>query len=174
MFRGLTNVHEDLNYHLTIGFVAYFVIGYVIVSHVSEKGYNYIPIGCLFFVLGAVFTFLEIMITNSEETVGSFLNYYQMAILLQSSGVILLFKSLQSRRIVGTLKMFSPLTLGIYIIHPMIIEILQKNNITSLTFNPIISIPLLSLAVFLVAGGITLLLRRSPLKLLLIHAGGYK
>ncbi len=160
-YRALTNVHDDLNFHLTMGFAAYFVIGYEMVHFINISAHKCWILGCLCFFIGIVITFFEIMISNSKEAAGFFMQHYQVAILLQSAGILLIMKSLQGRKIVLWLGKISPLTLGIYIIHPMIIETLQRFGITSLSFNPVLFIPLLTLAIFTVAALIVYFLVRT-------------
>ena len=171
IFRAVTNILDDLNFHLTIGFAAYFVIGYTLVYIIDGLTKKWLVVGSFCFLIGVGITFFEMMISSSREAAGSFMQHYQVGILLQSSGLLLLMKAAQKRKIVLWLRRLGPLTLGIYIIHPMIIETLQHFGITSLLFNPIISIPLLSLVIFSVASLIVYLLLKTPMKKILTTTG---
>lgn len=170
--RAFINVHNDLHYHLSIGFTAYSVIGYVLVHRFDKQAYHGLPIGCFCALGGAAITFLEIMIANSKEAAGSFMQYYQVGILLQSVGVVLIMKMLTGKAIIHYLARMSPLCLGIYFVHPMIIETLQKIGISSVSFNPVIFIPFFSLVVFFAAAIISYMLIKTPLKMMIAISGG--
>ena len=57
----------------------------------------------------------------------------------------------------------SALSFGIYLIHPAILSILGKFHITSTTLNPIIMVPLLSLAVFAISALLAFILSKIPI-----------
>ena len=98
IFRAFKNVQEDLDFHMTIGFVAYFAIGYLLVHSVDMMFQSGSIIGCFCLLTGVALTFFEIMLSNSKEAAGAFLQYYQVGILLQSSGMVLMMKALQGKK----------------------------------------------------------------------------
>ena len=58
---------------------------------------------------------------------------------------------------------FSKCVFGIYLIHPLVLEFINCFfNISALSFNPIISVPLLTLAVFFVSLLISAILNMIP------------
>lgn len=65
---------------------------------------------------------------------------------------LLILKTMKGKKIISWLGSMNSLALGIYIIHPMVIEILDNFRIISLLFNPIFSVPLLSLIIFSISG----------------------
>jgi len=53
-------------------------------------------------------------------------------------------------------------TLGIFLMHALIIQILDKFGINSLTINPILSIPLISILVFIISQIGTMIINKVP------------
>ena len=174
VYRACSNVYSDLNFHITIGFVAYFVIGHWIVHRFNATRKRYMAYGVSCLIIGCVIVFLELRYCISKDAALMFMSHYQIGILLQSCGILLITKCLQDWRLIVFLARFSPLTLGIYIIHPIGIELLTKIGITSLSFNPVVSIPALSLSIFLIAGFIVWLLMKIPFVRLLMINGSRK
>lgn len=164
VYQAFHNVAEDLNFHLTKGFAAYFVIGYVLVRRLRLPKRSCAVYGALLCLLGTAAVFLEIFFSASKEAALLFMRHDQLGILLQTGGLMLLARSLAGKQILGVLARLSPLTLGIYIIHPMIIESLQHFGISSLSFNPVFSVPALSLGILLAAGLVTRLFLATPAK----------
>ncbi|MBQ6720524.1 MAG: acyltransferase family protein [Clostridia bacterium] len=164
LFNALKNVHDDLNFHFTVGYAAYFVIGSALARSVKPEGYRALGTGIALAAAGTVLTYLEIRSTASKEAAARFLLYYQPGVFLQACGVFLALKGLSGSGIVTGLSKLSPVTFGIYMVHPMIIEGLQKMNLSSLSFNPFVSVPVLSLGIFAVSGAAAYLLKLTPLR----------
>lgn len=87
---------------------------------------------------------------------------------LEAMLMFLLFRNLSNakiwKRCAGTLYILSRCTLGVYMLHVFVLEHLDRwFGVSSLSFQPLISIPLLSLAIFLLCLGVSALLRRIPL-----------
>ena len=152
IYRAYNNVFEDLNYHFTVGFVTYLVIGHALAHRlVIKRRYN-ILLGIFFFLIGTFITLFEIKHAHSKDAAGTFMQHYQVGILMQVCGLFFLAKELSGRKIMTYLVKISPLTFGIYLLHPMILEILQKMGLTSLSFNPVIAVPVIALGIFIISG----------------------
>ncbi len=171
IYRALSNVYSDLNFHFTAGFVAYFVIRHWIANRLNTSRNRYMAYGLSCLLTGSVIVFLELHYCISKDAALIFMSHYQIGILLQACGILMITKSLQDLRIIGFLTRFSPLTLGIYIIHPIGIELLTKFGITSLSFEPIVTITILSILIFLVTGLMVWLLIKTPFVKLLTIKG---
>ncbi len=172
IFQAFHNVAEDLNFHLTKGFAAYYVIGYVLVrfSRLPKRGG--MLFGALMCLSGFFVEFLVIHFAVSKEAARLFMKHDQIGILMQACGMMIFVKALSGKKILGFLAGISPLTLGIYICHPMLIELLKHIGITSLSFRPFFSIPILSCCVFVLAGLMTRLILLTPAKNLVCISGG--
>ena len=171
VYRAFVNVHDDLNYHFTIGFVSYFVIGYVLANYIDSKRRKLVGTGLGLILIGTIITFLEIRYASSKETTVVFLQHYQPGIFLQACGIFLFAKALSGSAFLKFFVKISPLTLGIYMLHPMIIEMLQKCGFTSLSFNPMIAVPILSLGIFFLSAIIIFILMKTPCKRILLLNG---
>ncbi|MGN0500166.1 MAG: acyltransferase family protein [Ruminococcus sp.] len=69
----------------------------------------------------------------------------------------------KSKKREDRLAFFSKCSFGVYLIHVIFIQGLSKIfNITSLSFNPVISVPLLSVTVFLLSMIISAILNKLP------------
>ncbi len=165
LFRAFSNIVEDSYFHFTVGFISYFVIGYYVVHKMKLRSFQ---IGILFsiicFLLGTILVFFEIRSASSKEACGSFMQYYQFGILMQSVGLVRLAQYISRTRIIKVLAKLSPLTLGAYIIHPVILETLGMIGISSLSFNPFLSIPILTLFIFSGSLVIAKIIMKTPIK----------
>ena len=149
LFRAFSNIVEDTHFHFTVGFISYFVIGYYVVHEMEPRSFQAgILISIISIVLGAILVYLEIRFASSKEASGSFMQYYQFGILMQTVGLVRLAQYISGTRIIKVLAKLSPMTLGVYIIHPIILETLGRMGVSSLSFNPFISVPVLALFIF--------------------------
>lgn len=72
-------------------------------------------------------------------------------------------KPLKSEKAMRVLSYISKCTFGVYLVHPLLIDCLKRFvGITNLSFNPIISIPILALIVFIGSMGISAVLNKNP------------
>ena len=163
-YRVFFNIVDDINFHLTIGYVSYLVIGYAISSNKYYCNSRTFLIGTTMVILGTLLAGLEIKQAVSKEAAGVFMQYYQVSIVLQSCGIMMIAKALSGTKIVHFLATLSPLMLGIYLVHPLIIEVMQKQGITSMMFNPICSVPVLTFLVFSIAAIIIKIMMTTPLE----------
>ena len=161
-----------MTFHFTVGFVAYFVLGYVL-AHCVDLRKNIIPTALGLTITGTILVFLEIKFAVSKEAATVFMKHYQLGVLMQTSGLFLLARQLSEKRMLTAMAKISPLTLGIYMLHPIIIEILQRYGVTSLSFSPFISIPVISLGIFIVSAGTVCMIKLTPLERM-IRIGGAK
>jgi surface polysaccharide O-acyltransferase-like enzyme len=57
-------------------------------------------------------------------------------------------KLLQHERLRTMIVRVAPLTLGIYVLHPMYLDILDRYGLNGLFINPLLGIPLLTIVIF--------------------------
>lgn len=125
LYRAFDNVTADTFFYLTLGFVSYYMFGYIIVHHLTISNNWQFATAMICLLIGTAIVFLEIRFSVSKEAAGLFLRYYQVGIAAQACGIMIMAKGLRGKKIVRHFAQLSPLTLGIYMIHPLIIEILQ-------------------------------------------------
>ncbi len=164
VYMALYSVVNDLNFHMTLGFVSYFVIGYYIAEndHICcKKG---LIISALAIAFGTALLLFEIENVESKESANVFLQHYQLGIFLQSCGIMVLVKKLSGTNLIKCIAKISPLTLGIYMIHPLLIESLQRIGVTTIKYNGWLSVPLLAVAIFFVSCVVIAICLHTPLK----------
>ena len=164
-YRGTINLIDDMHFHLTLGYTAYYLLGYWIVNcwKEGEKPREFM-IGLFTFLLGVLILAIGVRYASSKKTAGLFLYYYQVWIFVQACGAMIIARSLAGMKFIKILAGMSPSTLGIYIVHPVIIEVLQRIGITTLSFNPWFSVPILAFLVFIMSAVITKLILASSFR----------
>ena len=145
-----------------------FVLGYLLHQKQFPK-----KIRCFVYLLGvcgALITIFGTVIASAyaKEFVKFF--YYYLSINVLAMGVaIFVFakahwnKPLSSEKSKRVLQTLSRCTLGVYLIHPLFLALLKKVFETQLMGSaPLLSVPALSIAVFLLSLAVALLLNRIP------------
>lgn len=149
------------------GWTLYFVLGYYLQKQELTRRETNIIIYCS--IIGFIFTALGTVIYPMfyGETMG-ILPYEYPNIMFYSMGILLLFKeragNLQwikkySKQIVS----ISKLTFGIYLIHVLLLEVFYSFGFNIQICHPVLSIPLVSLGVFVCSGAIIWLFRKIPI-----------
>lgn len=94
----------------------------------------------------------------------TFYNYNSPNIALMSAAVFLLFRRLPLRNESGGwISALSSITFGIYLCHDLFLMLLRHFGVSTLSFPPVLSVPLLALGVFLCAALVAWLLSKIPL-----------
>lgn len=163
LYQAAVNIKEDFNFHFVLGYPLYFVLGYVLIKKISTRRTGLLT-GAALFAAGTILLFAEIICSGSKEIALLFIHYYQAGVLLQASGAVICAKALENTGLVRKLAVLAPYSLGIYMVHPLILETLQKLGIDSMTFEPVWFTPVLAAAVFAVSAVISIIILATPLK----------
>ena len=158
IYRALVNITEDLHLQMVLGFVGYFASGYAIHQIPEMNKKKAVICSLLMFVFGTVIVFCGLKASNSSAMAYTYLKYYQFGVFLQAAGIFMLFKHVGTSGFVYLTAKLSPMSLGIYLMHPMILEILNKLDVSTLSFASELSAPVLTIIVFAVCALITKLL----------------
>ncbi|MCR5736920.1 MAG: acyltransferase family protein [Eubacterium sp.] len=161
---GINQFHLDC----MLGFAFYFVIGYFFSSREKEIKWTkgiYIG-GFIGFVLTIVLSSLLSLYLRSANDF--FYGSFTINVLLESIFVFCVFKKIFSnikfsdtaRRIIVHLSKYS---FGIYLVHVFVLDMLEKKGLDTLGFNPIISVPVISIIVFLISLCISAVLNQIPI-----------
>lgn len=156
-------VLEYLN--LDFKYITYFVLGYYLsVKELSRKKRNIIY---FFSFLGFFATiFGSVVISNNRGAqYGLYSNLY-INVLLEAVGLFIFVKNLKLNIDLEKSKMFKNLvqySFGIYVLHVLIMDALQEFGLTTLTFNPIISIPIIIILIFSTSAIISAILNHIPI-----------
>lgn len=171
-FDGLANIFkkviEQTNLNFVLGYSGYFVLGYLLKNCQIKKKTEVLIY--IFGAFGAVFTIISTAFLSNlwQSPTGMFYGNLTVNVLLMSVAMFVfakkhLNKLPKSKKREDRLAFFSKCSFGVYLIHVIFIQGLSKIlNITSLSFNPVISIPLLSVTVFLLSMIISAILNKLP------------
>lgn len=151
-----------------VGFTAYFVLGYLLsttsVSRILRRiSYIGAVIGCV-----ATLGLTQWLSNEQGYFYGNYYEYFSPTVLLTAVGVfiyakthwMMLYTSINTKQ---TIINISKYTLGIYLIHIIILELLDKIEFNTTIGNPIWSIPLVWLSVFLISLSVTVVLSKIPI-----------
>jgi len=169
IIKGINALDYDirsLDVHLVLGFCGYFVLGYYLDKKTfTEKQKKYI------YILGLLGFSITIGMTLmlSLKTQHYFENYhgnFMLNILLESVAVFIFFKSIKynNKKINNIMQKLSKYSYGAFLMHVLIMDqINERLRLTTLSFNPIISVLVITLIVFVISFGISALLNHIPI-----------
>ena len=154
--------------HMVIGYSGYFVLGYLLNS--TEIYHKHRRVLYIFGTIGLIYTIgLTSVLSIRNQTAGGFLySNFDIGVLLFSISVFVFAKNnsdktdMSSKRH-NSLLFLSKCSFGVYLLHPFFIEVLEQKNITSMSFTPLLSIPVLSVIVFLLSLFVSALINKIPL-----------
>lgn len=164
--RSLDIVIENFHFHFASGYASYFVLGYWINKSVIAKRHKRI-IG----ILGlASFVVLPVITGYKSAQTGSVYDYYgnlTLGILFESIFVFCLAKDIFisfSSRFTKVCRIISKYTLGIYLIHGIMIDVFNEIIHIRWDFvNTAFSLPFLCLCIFIISGLASMALSKIPI-----------
>ena len=153
---------DKMDIHLVLGYVGFYVAGYYLKHYTLGRiaEFTIYILG----ILGAVVTAWGNSVFSLPRS--RLLNYLSPNVALMSVAVFVLFRYVlgvseeRSRR--QRLSGVARITFGIYLSHIFFLMLLSYFNITTLSFNPIVSSPVLSAVVFLCSFAVAWLLSKIP------------
>ena len=169
--KNLLKVNENLfnninllNPSIIMGYTGYFVLGYYLNKINLNKEKRKLIYMCG--LTSLIFTIALQMIVYCK--IGQHQHYFDrfmLNMLLMSTSVFTYFKYSNILKIptVSNLSKYTKYTFGIYLIHPLVIFILNKNGLNTLSFNPIFSVPLIAILVFIISLFITIIFKKTPI-----------
>ena len=152
---------KQFNLQFVGGFTGYFLLGYLLNNaDISHKTKRMIYIAG---ITGFVATVLMSLYAShfKGEPVGSFYANHSVNVMCEAIAMFILFKAKFNRpsKIIRTLSQYS---FGMYLVHDAVISSLGKLGLNSLTFSPVVSIPVISVIVFVISFAISAVLNRVP------------
>lgn len=162
ILSNMTGILENID--LNFGFVIYFILGYYLSKkEFSKKTKIIIYISSL---LGFIVTILgTAIICNYKMDYINIYNALYPNVLLESIGVFVLIKNLKfniNLKHTNLIKLLAKYSFGIYLVHDLIISRLWANGLTTLTFNPILSVPCIVAIVYIISLIISGILNNIP------------
>lgn len=165
----LSTVISNMKLRMVLGFSGYFVLGYLLnTCEIKKKWENTI------YVFGVLALLLSIGATafvslRRQTATAIFYENTTVNTLLAAVAVFVFAKShlnkpVMSEKKQGVLTFVSKCTFGVYLIHPLLLEVAVKCfRITPVSLNPLVSVPAFSLAIFLVSLLLSSLLNKIPI-----------
>lgn len=166
--EAFDKVYSNMNFHFTLGYAYYYVLGYYLHNFHEEKEGTLKKWACI----GLISYIAIVFMTNWYSTkIGEantlFYENFAITVLLISVAIFLFGKyrlskiELEDSR-KKQLKSFSKYTFGMYLVHAFVIDKLELLGLNTLTANPIIMICFLTLITAVVSLGISSVLNRIP------------
>ncbi|MCI9530634.1 MAG: acyltransferase family protein [Lachnospiraceae bacterium] len=159
---------KDLDFHFTLGYAAYFVLGFYLdrctISRKAEGAVYVLGMG------GFAATVLCSQIISNHQQKGSTLFYgnFTVNVLLESIAVFVFFrKHCQLANVPGWVKSLiqrlAKYSFGVYLAHALVIEQMSRRmGWDTLSYHPLLSVPLNGVVVFLASFGISAILNHVP------------
>ena len=136
-----------------LGYSGYFVLGYLL----SRMRINKIA-ECVIYLLGVCGLVIRVIgsawLARSEITTENVFDGLTVSVLLCSAAVFVFAKQhfnkpFKNEKAVQALSFLSKCTFGVYLVHPLVIDCLRRfAGVSALSFNPVISIPMIAILVF--------------------------
>lgn len=156
---------KNMNFHFTLGYVGYFVAGY----YINKKDIPPKQRKLIYFlsVLGFFSTiFISLFLAYKYNEPVGFYNYLSLNIFFEAIGVFIFCKyhaANHSERVTEFIFNISKNSFGIYLVHPLLIEIFSKCGIQTMKFEPYISVPVISCVVFAAAYILSAVIHHIPI-----------
>lgn len=160
---ALLSVWTDmLDIHLVLGYAGFYVAGFYLKNYTLGRLAEFI-----IYILGILAVVATVWGIHAWPGVSVLTDYHAPHIILMAVAIFTLFRYVlgvsdeRSRR--QRLGGVARISFGIYLIHVFFLIILDYFDITTLSFNPIIAVPVLSAVVFLCSFVIAWLISKIPL-----------
>lgn len=158
----LSNLNK-LGLDIVGGYIGYFILGYYLneypIAPKARFGIHFISIISIITCISLTFN----KSLNSHFTVEYYFHYLTIFIFIWSIEVFLTAKHFYKNISNLNFAVMSQASLGIYAIHMLVIFELSKHGLTAYSLHPIISVPVISLGVFLISLIFSILLKKIPL-----------
>lgn len=158
---------NNLDLHLVLGYVGYYVLGYYLKTYTLSRGAEY-----LIYVLGILGAAATVGGTawlsgRRGELIQTLYNYDSPNIVLMSVAVFVFFRYVlgiseersRRQRISGV----AGVSFGVYLVHVFFLIVLDRLGISVLSFPPVLAVPVLAAAVFLCSFAVAWLISKIPL-----------
>lgn len=160
---------NDMNFHFTLGYVLYFVLGYYLAKYGMPKLMRYFS-----YFLGPLSYIATVILTaKNTDRIGKaseyFLDYMSINVFLMSIFVFVFAKYVLSKLTPKkTMSKFilalSKYSFGVYLVHILVLNILRdKFHFTTLSFPPEITVPVIALLIIIVSYIISAIINHIPL-----------
>ena len=152
---------------MVLGFTGYFVLGYKL-SQMTLKSKTRIII-YLLGLFGAIFTIVATILLSNHDGSPNAVFYDNLSLNVAAMSVAVFvyakYHVKQSQRSIKyhkTLSLFARCSLGVYLVHMMVLDSFSLIGLNTLSFNPLFSVPVISLSVIIVSYAISIIIYKIP------------
>lgn len=167
--NNFTGLHIKSHLPMMVGYIGYLVLGYQLAKIQLTKRIFYIS---LFFILVSTLSTVFGTYYLSEKAhkfIGFFYEYFSISTLVQAISYFIFLKYIgenifqKSIKISQTITTLSLASLGIYLIHPIYIKVLNKVGISVFNGNPIVMIPTTAILTFILSFITIFIIQKIPI-----------
>lgn len=166
--KATNNALKDMDFRFAAGLVFYFVGGAYLNKITLNKTARIVV-----YLFGAAGFLATIAITyvltlEKGEPVTTYYNHFKINVLLESIGVFVFCKyelaRLKPNKVMQkVILILSKYSFGVYLVHMLVRNVLAKNfGLYSLTFHPVIAIPIVTFVIFVISFCISMILHHIP------------
>lgn len=165
----LKTVLSNLLFRFTLGYSAYFVLGYFLSKAEFTKTMRRVIylMGISAFITTVCFSYMASI--HNQKPTDAYYNKTSLNMMLESTALFVFAKYNLSpanlkEKSAKRLLFASKCTFGVYLIHPAFIKIIEKYlHVTAITVNPLIAVPAFTVAVFVLSFAASALLNKIPI-----------
>lgn len=162
-FGIINDINDKLLLRLPIGYSLYYVLGHWLNSHpeIFRKGW-----GVTLFFIGFALSFglTEATALYAGEPSQRFYEYLSLPVVFESIGVFLIGRNaLHNPKHARSINLLSNCSLGVYLVHILVLTKLGSWGIDSEMCNPIIAVPLTAFIAIVISFAVTLILKQIPI-----------
>lgn len=170
IYEYITNLTSQAKFHFLLGYTSYFLLGYYLnKAELSGRTRLALYILCVVGFVGTVIASNRISVFKAG-TVTIFYSEFTLNVLFEAVGVFVFVKyalrRLEARLggfVLKLIALLSKYSFGIYLVHVLVLELLKRAGITTVSFNPVLSVPVISAAIFLIFLADSALLNQIPI-----------
>lgn len=110
------------------------------------------------------FVLTEVVSLRAGKPISTYYGNFSLPVCMAAIGVFVGFKSvrLKGEKSEGVVRSLSSASLGVYLVHALVLDVFKDIGIDSMMFSPVAAIPVTALAVAVVSFAFAVLLRRIP------------
>lgn len=159
------DIVNKIPFTIASGYVGYFMLGYYLATYPMSKLWKN-----TFYVLGIAGAAATVFVSELDSiskgvTSGIVYDFFSVPVIFMSIGVFLIFKEWVSRhdfnrKFIKVVKSLSSCSFGIFLVHAFIIERIYDLGLTTLTFNPAFSVPIISFLGFFLSWFFVFLIKK--------------
>lgn len=152
VYRILNPGGPNLFINWFLYYTPYFIMGHIVRQTVSKPSKIVLFVIFGFSFLATAFGCYFINIRSDLNTGFYFYDYFSVTVIPMSISMMFLLKTWESPIFSERVsRKLAALTLGIYLIHPIILEIMNYKTLGAFAYNPLVSVPVTTVFVFIIS-----------------------